>query len=169
MICMLFFNLFTFVYYLLVRSCYQVVLKLRGSCLLRVALKHPQSLCLSLSTSLAAMRELVHVQGGQMSDIGLYACKIDVLSLFLAYFFCHALVSLVPSFSDIPEASSSQLRTCCGMRVHHSRLRGQCGNQIGAKFWEVIADEHGIDPTGTLCQSNYCILKCLNLADLSRS
>ncbi|XP_012520748.1 PREDICTED: tubulin beta chain-like isoform X11 [Propithecus coquereli] len=26
---------------------------------------------------------------------------------------------------------------------------GQCGNQIGAKFWEVINDEHGIDPTGT--------------------
>eukprot|EP00439_Symbiodinium_sp_Y106_P080605 s1294_g19.t1 len=25
----------------------------------------------------------------------------------------------------------------------------QGGNQIGAKFWEVIADEHGIDPTGT--------------------
>ncbi len=23
---------------------------------------------------------------------------------------------------------------------------GQCGNQIGAKFWEVISDEHGIDP-----------------------
>uniref|UniRef100_A0A8C6N3A5 Tubulin/FtsZ GTPase domain-containing protein n=1 Tax=Mus spicilegus TaxID=10103 RepID=A0A8C6N3A5_MUSSI len=27
---------------------------------------------------------------------------------------------------------------------------GQCGNQIGAKFWEVISDEHGIDPS-----SNY--------------
>ena len=26
---------------------------------------------------------------------------------------------------------------------------GQCGNQIGAKFWEVISAEHGIDPTGT--------------------
>uniref|UniRef100_A0A2K5RDZ4 Tubulin/FtsZ GTPase domain-containing protein n=1 Tax=Cebus imitator TaxID=2715852 RepID=A0A2K5RDZ4_CEBIM len=26
---------------------------------------------------------------------------------------------------------------------------GQCGNQIGAKFWEVISDEHGIDPAGT--------------------
>jgi tubulin beta len=26
---------------------------------------------------------------------------------------------------------------------------GQCGNQIGAKFWEVMSDEHGIDPTGT--------------------
>ncbi|XP_072096730.1 tubulin beta chain-like isoform X3 [Mobula birostris] len=25
---------------------------------------------------------------------------------------------------------------------------GQCGNQIGDKFWEVISDEHGIDPTG---------------------
>lgn len=25
---------------------------------------------------------------------------------------------------------------------------GQCGNQIGSKFWEVICNEHGIDPTG---------------------
>ncbi|XP_028392739.1 tubulin beta chain-like [Dendronephthya gigantea] len=25
---------------------------------------------------------------------------------------------------------------------------GQCGNQIGAKFWEDICVEHGIDPTG---------------------
>ncbi|XP_044522955.1 tubulin beta-6 chain isoform X13 [Gracilinanus agilis] len=25
---------------------------------------------------------------------------------------------------------------------------GQCGNQIGTKFWEVISDEHGIDPAG---------------------
>ena len=25
---------------------------------------------------------------------------------------------------------------------------GQCGNQIGAKFWEVISEEHGIDQTG---------------------
>ncbi|CAJ1936511.1 unnamed protein product [Cylindrotheca closterium] len=25
---------------------------------------------------------------------------------------------------------------------------GQCGNQIGAKFWEVMAGEHGIDPSG---------------------
>ncbi|XP_044519798.1 tubulin beta-1 chain isoform X6 [Gracilinanus agilis] len=26
---------------------------------------------------------------------------------------------------------------------------GQCGNQIGSKFWEVIGDEHGIDATGS--------------------
>ena len=26
---------------------------------------------------------------------------------------------------------------------------GQCENQTGAKFWEVISDEHSIGPTGT--------------------
>ncbi|GER26608.1 tubulin beta chain [Striga asiatica] len=25
---------------------------------------------------------------------------------------------------------------------------GQCGNQIGSKFWEVICDEHDVDPVG---------------------
>ncbi|CAM8939169.1 unnamed protein product [Rhodiola kirilowii] len=25
---------------------------------------------------------------------------------------------------------------------------GQCGNQIGSKFWEVICEEHGVDATG---------------------
>uniref|UniRef100_A0A3Q3J8X1 Tubulin/FtsZ GTPase domain-containing protein n=1 Tax=Monopterus albus TaxID=43700 RepID=A0A3Q3J8X1_MONAL len=25
---------------------------------------------------------------------------------------------------------------------------GQCGNQIGSKFWEVINEEHGINATG---------------------
>ncbi|KAJ8437899.1 hypothetical protein Cgig2_031415 [Carnegiea gigantea] len=25
---------------------------------------------------------------------------------------------------------------------------GQCGNQIGAKFWEVVCAEHGVDDTG---------------------
>ncbi|KOB72332.1 Uncharacterized protein OBRU01_12563 [Operophtera brumata] len=25
---------------------------------------------------------------------------------------------------------------------------GQCGNQIGSKFWEIISDEHGIDTSG---------------------
>ncbi|KAF2354807.1 Tubulin/FtsZ GTPase domain [Trinorchestia longiramus] len=27
---------------------------------------------------------------------------------------------------------------------------GQCGNQIGTKFWEIISDEHGLTPMGTL-------------------
>ena len=25
---------------------------------------------------------------------------------------------------------------------------GQCGNQIGSRFWEMISDEHGIDANG---------------------
>ena len=25
---------------------------------------------------------------------------------------------------------------------------GQCGNQLGGKFWEMIADEHGVDKEG---------------------
>uniref|UniRef100_A0A670KI94 Tubulin/FtsZ GTPase domain-containing protein n=1 Tax=Podarcis muralis TaxID=64176 RepID=A0A670KI94_PODMU len=48
-------------------------------------------------------------------------------------------------------------RSPCAASSHrHKTMReivhlqaGQCGNQIGAKFWEVISDEHGIDPTGT--------------------
>ncbi|KPJ17359.1 Tubulin beta-1 chain [Papilio machaon] len=31
---------------------------------------------------------------------------------------------------------------------------GQCGNQIGSKFWEIISDEHGIDPTGACIGDN---------------
>ena len=31
---------------------------------------------------------------------------------------------------------------------HHVDVVYIWGNQIGAKFWEVVADEHGIDPTG---------------------
>lgn len=27
---------------------------------------------------------------------------------------------------------------------------GQCGNQMGSKFWEIISDEHGIDPESGL-------------------
>jgi tubulin beta len=34
------------------------------------------------------------------------------------------------------------------MREIVSMQIGQCGNQLGCKFWEVICDEHGIDPTG---------------------
>ena len=46
-------------------------------------------------------------------------------------------------------AQESQLRFATPMRELVHIQGGQCGNQIGAKFWEVISDEHGIDPTGT--------------------
>ena len=31
--------------------------------------------------------------------------------------------------------------------IVHLQL-GQCGNQIGTKFWEIISDEHGLDKVG---------------------
>jgi len=31
---------------------------------------------------------------------------------------------------------------------------GQCGNQIGSKFWEIISDEHGVDQTGQYVGTN---------------
>jgi hypothetical protein len=35
---------------------------------------------------------------------------------------------------------------------------GQCGNQIGAKFWEVVSDEHGIE-SPYFSNWNYFLMK----------
>jgi len=40
---------------------------------------------------------------------------------------------------------------------------GQCGNQIGAKFWEVMAAEHGIDPTGAYVGDDELQLQRINV------
>ncbi|KNE56344.1 tubulin beta chain [Allomyces macrogynus ATCC 38327] len=40
---------------------------------------------------------------------------------------------------------------------------GQCGNQIGAKFWEVISDEHGIDSSGAYSGDNPLQLERVNV------
>uniref|UniRef100_A0A8C0IKN9 Tubulin/FtsZ GTPase domain-containing protein n=1 Tax=Chelonoidis abingdonii TaxID=106734 RepID=A0A8C0IKN9_CHEAB len=40
---------------------------------------------------------------------------------------------------------------------------GQCGNQIGTKFWEVISDEHGIDPTGGYAGDSALQLERINV------
>ncbi|KAK9041437.1 hypothetical protein V6N11_016539 [Hibiscus sabdariffa] len=40
---------------------------------------------------------------------------------------------------------------------------GQCGNQIGSKFWEVVCDEHGIDPTGKYVGSTDLQLERVNV------
>jgi len=40
---------------------------------------------------------------------------------------------------------------------------GQCGNQIGAKFWEVICVEHGIDKTGEYIGENDNQLERINV------
>ena len=40
---------------------------------------------------------------------------------------------------------------------------GQCGNQIGSKFWEVISDEHGISPCGQYEGSSDLQLERINV------
>jgi len=40
---------------------------------------------------------------------------------------------------------------------------GQCGNQIGTKFWEVVSDEHGIDPNGNFYGDSDLQLERINV------
>jgi len=40
---------------------------------------------------------------------------------------------------------------------------GQCGNQIGAKFWEVISQEHGLDANGVYGGDNPLQLERMNV------
>ena len=40
---------------------------------------------------------------------------------------------------------------------------GQCGNQIGSKFWEVVCDEHGIDPVGQYVGNSELQLERVNV------
>ena len=55
---------------------------------------------------------------------------------------------------------------CPYLPVSRSRSLPAAGNQIGSKFWEVISDEHGIDPTGE-CHSLSVPSVCLLLLSLS--
>ena len=40
---------------------------------------------------------------------------------------------------------------------------GQCGNQMGTKFWEVVCDEHGIGGDGEYCGDNDAQLDRINV------
>mmetsp|Transcript_21984 Transcript_21984/g.42685 ORF Transcript_21984/g.42685 Transcript_21984/m.42685 type:complete len:451 (+) Transcript_21984:49-1401(+) len=40
---------------------------------------------------------------------------------------------------------------------------GQCGNQVGSKFWEVICDEHGIDSKGSYTGDSDLQLERINV------
>ncbi|XP_068604959.1 uncharacterized protein [Brachionichthys hirsutus] len=55
--------------------------------------------------------------------------------------------STASSAADLTAAAADTSASAVKEIVHIQA--GQCGNQIGAKFWEVISDEHGVDPTGS--------------------
>uniref|UniRef100_A0A914UT90 Uncharacterized protein n=1 Tax=Plectus sambesii TaxID=2011161 RepID=A0A914UT90_9BILA len=56
-----------------------------------------------------------------------------------------------------------ELNECASDNSIATRSAGQCGNQIGAKFWEVISDEHGIDPTGAYAGDSDLQLERINV------
>ena len=49
------------------------------------------------------------------------------------------------SSSSLNHETNIKMREIVALQV------GQCGNQIGAKFWETLSDEHGVSPTGAFC------------------
>ncbi|KVI07773.1 beta-tubulin, partial [Cynara cardunculus var. scolymus] len=70
----------------------------------------------------------------------------------------HALLFQLPLCPPIfiPRSLSSSLnsKNSTKMREILHIQGGQCGNQIGSKFWEVICDEHGVDPNGNCTGSS---------------
>ncbi|OWK16135.1 TUBB3 [Cervus elaphus hippelaphus] len=91
-------------------------------------------------------------------------CIFKNFNLFLALIICNAIVDpLIYAFrsQELRKTLQEVLQCSCrsarvsqppaiapSMREIVHIQAGQCGNQIGAKFWEVISDEHGIDPSG---------------------
>ncbi|XP_072729307.1 tubulin beta-3 chain [Ciconia boyciana] len=61
---------------------------------------------------------------------------------------CRSAPLRLPVPLPAPGPAPVPLRPGSTMREIVHIQAGQCGNQIGAKFWEVISDEHGIDPSG---------------------
>ena len=61
----------------------------------------------------------------------------------------HFFVFCFPPYSCCARTNGNTPNTNVHFFVFCFPPGGQCGNQIGAKFWEVISDEHGVDPTGS--------------------
>lgn len=87
-----------------------------------------------------------------------------IQELFVSFLLLRSFLSLCPNlllpclrFATGASLANTPEKICSHHlpSTNHLKMReivhlqaGQCGNQIGAKFWEVISDEHGIDPTG---------------------
>ncbi|KAL1932275.1 hypothetical protein VTP01DRAFT_9331 [Rhizomucor pusillus] len=59
-------------------------------------------------------------------------------------------------------ASSTKFPVVIMREIIHIQA-GQCGNQIGQKFWETISQEHGIDTTGAYAGDNDLQLERINV------
>ena len=75
----------------------------------------------------------------------------------------HSIVSHLILTEPHTQQPTPNTHTKLIMREIASVQGGQCGNQIGGKFWEVISDEHGVDPTGTYQDDSDLQLERINV------
>ncbi|WOL07173.1 hypothetical protein Cni_G15911 [Canna indica] len=57
----------------------------------------------------------------------------------------------------------AELEGDIAIKMNELDKAGQCGNQIGGKFWEVVSDEHGIDPKGNYVGDSRLQLERVNV------
>lgn len=71
-----------------------------------------------------------------------------------------AFLECAKSFTSRPARQASFITVCVRFLL---TLFSQCGNQIGAKFWEVVSEEHGIDRDGLYKGNNDLQLERINV------
>ena len=88
-------------------------------------------------------------------------------SIFLSSLLSSSLIYLPLSFQLFVTAFCSQanwaIHIILRMREILHIQAGQCGNQIGGKFWEVVCDEHGIDTKGNYVGDSHLQLERVNV------
>jgi tubulin beta len=57
---------------------------------------------------------------------------------------------------------ATRLQAASSREILHMQA-GQCGNQMGTKFWEVLCDENGIGGDGEYYGDNDAHLDCINV------
>ncbi|KAL1380325.1 hypothetical protein pipiens_014289 [Culex pipiens pipiens] len=121
-------------------------LKRRVLALLRILIKHlgqydePLEVCLHQFTTLCDMLLMTQTSIAELDIAELAHCEYNVEATLLERMAKYLLNYLISK-----------------------EYAGQCGNQIGAKFWEVISDEHGIDATGAYCGDSDLQLERINV------
>ena len=65
-------------------------------------------------------------------------------------------------FSALFLPRALRLQAASSREILHVQA-GQCGNQMGKKFWEVVCGEHGIGGDGEYCGDNDAQLGRINV------
>ncbi|CAG2168864.1 unnamed protein product [Oppiella nova] len=92
------------------------------------------------------------------------ACDRPTIGCSVLYANCLSAAKPYTCFSRLsPSNCLSRYTNTYTMREIVHIQAGQCGNQIGSQFWEVISEEHGIDMTGHYVGNNIQQLERINV------